>query len=133
MKGSCLCNAIAYEVDRLDGPIEHCSCRTCRKAHAAAFNSAAPVRHDHFRWLRGADLLKGIASSPQKTRYFCTGCGTHLVAQLSGRDFFLVRVATLDEDPGVTPGWRMWASHDVPWLAHGPDIPVYPEWEPGHA
>ena len=51
MRGSCLCGQIEYEVSRLDSPIEHCSCRYCRKAHAAAFNTAAAVKLEHFRWL----------------------------------------------------------------------------------
>ena len=51
MHGSCLCGAIHYEIDGLSGPINHCSCRTCRKAHAAAFASTAAVDRTHFRWL----------------------------------------------------------------------------------
>ena len=53
MHGSCLCGAIHYEIDGLSGPINHCSCRTCRKAHAAAFTSTAAVDRTHFRWLVG--------------------------------------------------------------------------------
>lgn len=39
MKGSGLCGALRYEIDQLDGPIVHCSCPTCQKAHAAAIPS----------------------------------------------------------------------------------------------
>ncbi len=39
MKGSCLRGAVRFEIDRLDGPIVHCPCRTCQKAHAAAIPS----------------------------------------------------------------------------------------------
>lgn len=41
MKGSCLCGTVQYEATRLAGPIVHCHCRTCRKAHSAAFTSTA--------------------------------------------------------------------------------------------
>ncbi|HEX7328472.1 MAG TPA: GFA family protein [Casimicrobiaceae bacterium] len=132
MRGSCLCKSIEYEVSQLDSPIEHCSCRTCRKAHAAAFNTAAAVKHQHFHWLKGEDLLKGYESSPGKTRFFCSNCGTHLVARREGSDYLILRVATLDEDPGVAPEFQIWASHEVPWLRHGPSVAAYPEWEPGH-
>lgn len=44
MKGSCLCGAIEYEVVSLATPIVHCHCRTCRKAHAAAFAPTAGVQ-----------------------------------------------------------------------------------------
>jgi gamma-glutamylcyclotransferase (GGCT)/AIG2-like uncharacterized protein YtfP len=132
MRGTCLCGAIEYEADQLDSPIEHCSCRTCRKAHAAAFNSAAAVCHEHFRWIRGQELLRGYASSPGKNRWFCSRCGSHLVAQVEGREYLILRVATLDDDPGQSPAMQIWASHEVPWLKYGPHVAAYPEWEPGH-
>jgi ADP-ribosyl-[dinitrogen reductase] hydrolase len=132
MKGSCLCGAIQYEATQLDEPIEHCSCHTCRKAHAAAFNTAAVVKHSHFRWVKGEALLKGYKSSAEKERFFCSNCGTHLVAQLAGRDDLILRVATLDEDPQRRPERQIWASHEVPWLKYGPSVVAYPEWEPGH-
>lgn len=66
MRGSCLCGQIEYEVSRLDSPIEHCSCRYCRKAHAAAFNTAAAVKLEHFRWLMGSELLRSYESSSGK-------------------------------------------------------------------
>ena len=98
MRGSCLCKSIEYEISKLDSEIEHCSCQTCRKAHAAAFNTAASVKHDHFRWIKGEELLTSYESSPGKKRFFCTRCGTHLVAQRYGKDYFVLRVATLDSD-----------------------------------
>jgi hypothetical protein len=46
MKGSCVCKAVSYEVDGFSGPIGHCHCHTCRKAHAAAFTSTARADRD---------------------------------------------------------------------------------------
>ena len=132
MRGSCLCGGIAYEITRLDSPIEHCSCRYCRKANAAAFNTSAGVRREHFRWLRGAERLRTYESSPGKRRSFCGRCGTQLVAERDGLDLLMLRVATLDEDPGARPALRIFTADEVPWLAYGPEIAAYPEWEPGH-
>jgi hypothetical protein len=130
VRGSCLCQAIGYEVSRLDSPIAHCSCDTCRKAHSAAFNTYAEVKHKHFTWVRGQELLTSFESSPGKKRYFCSRCGTQLIAQREGKDHVILRVASLDDDPGVTPKFQIWASHEVPWLNHGAHIVVYGEWEP---
>ncbi len=132
MRGSCLCQAIVYEVSRLDSPIEHCSCRTCRKANAAAFNTSAAVKHEHFKWVNGQELLTGFKSLSAKVRYFCSQCGTQLVAQLENMDHVILRVATLDDDPGVTPKCQIWASHEVPWLGYGKQIVAYAEWDPDH-
>ena len=57
LKGSCLCQAVRYEVDRLDQLIGHCHCVSCRKAHAAAFNTYAGVDRPNFRWAAGAEKL----------------------------------------------------------------------------
>lgn len=132
MKGTCLCGSVEYEVDRLDTPIQHCSCKTCRKAHAAAFNTAAGVFREHFRWLKGEDVLNSFESSPGKKRYFCSNCGSQLVAAKEGNSRVVLRVATLDEDPAMQPQFRIWESHEVPWLEYRGSIPDYPEWEPGH-
>lgn len=129
MKGSCLCGAVEYEIDSIDMPIAHCHCRTCQKAHAAPFTSTAGVMREHFRWLKGEDKLSSFESSPGKLRYFCSACGSHLLADRVNQPHVIVRVATLDEDPGITPQMHIWTEHDVPWLQHG-GIPTYSEWQP---
>ena len=130
MQGSCLCEAVKYEVTQLDMPITHCHCRTCRKAQAAAFAPVAGVLREHFRWLKGEGALRAFESSPGKLRRFCGNCGTHLVAERPGKPHLVLRVATLDEDPGMTPAVHIWCSNDVPWLQDAEDIPRYAEWQP---
>lgn len=131
MKGSCLCGALEYEVEQLDMPIAHCHCRTCRKAHAAAFASTAGVKREHFHWLKGKDKLSSFESSPGKLRYFCSVCGSHVLAERPAHPHVIVRVATLDEDPGSKPAMHIWCSHDIPWLQDGENVPFYQEWQPG--
>jgi ADP-ribosyl-[dinitrogen reductase] hydrolase len=126
MKGSCLCGGIAYEVDRL-GPIGHCHCKTCRKAHAAAFASTARVNREDFRWLKGEELLGAFESTPGKVRRFCTRCGSHLMAEWLDKPQVIVRVATLDDNPGVVPVAHIWTSHDVEWL-QTEGLPKHAEW-----
>lgn len=125
MKGSCLCG----EIDSIDTPIAHCHCRTCQKAHAAPFASTAGVMRKRFRWLKGEEKLSSFESSPGKLRYFCSVCGSHLVAERVSQAHVIIRVATLDEDPGSTPQMHIWTSYDVPWLEYE-NIPCYPEWQP---
>lgn len=94
LMGSCLCGAVRYEVDRPDMPIAHCHCRTCRKAHASAFAAKAGVLREHFRWLAGEDRLRAFKSSPGKQRWFCSTCGTHLLAERPAQPHVILRVAT---------------------------------------
>jgi len=131
MRGSCLCGAITYEAEAPNLLIGHCSCRTCRKAHAAPFAATARVPRDKFRWLSGEDRLSSFESSPGKNRLFCSVCGSHLIAERPAEPHVILRVATLDEDPGTKPAVHIWRSHEVPWLAYEGDIKRYEEWPPG--
>ncbi|MBA2672234.1 GFA family protein [Ramlibacter sp.] len=130
MRGSCLCATVQYEVLKFSAPIDHCSCRMCRKAHAAAFNTAAGVLRQDFRWTAGAQAVKAYESSPGKLRHFCSNCGSQLLSERTGQPMMFLRVATLDEDPGLRPEFRIWKSHEVPWLAYGDLIATYEEAQP---
>jgi ADP-ribosyl-[dinitrogen reductase] hydrolase len=130
MQGSCLCGAVRYEIDSIDKPIGHCHCRTCQKAHAAAFATTAGVMRDHFRWVSGDDVRAAFESSPGKQRHFCSKCGSHLVAEREGQPHVIVRVATLDEDPGSRPAQHIWTSEDREWLQYD-HLPAYEGWPPG--
>lgn len=131
MKGSCLCGAVTYAVEMPGLLIGHCSCRTCRKAHAAPFAATARVPRDKFRWLSGEDKLSSFESSPGKNRLFCSVCGSHLIAERPAEPHVILRAATLDDDPGTRPAVHIWRSHEVPWLAYEGDIKRYEEWPPG--
>ncbi|WP_035057294.1 GFA family protein [Andreprevotia chitinilytica] len=127
MQGSCLCGDIAYEVTQLAGPIVHCHCQTCRKAHAAPFASTARVERDAFRWVRGEQLVSNYESSPGKRRYFCPRCGTQLVAARETQAHLILRMGSLDDDPGVRPEYHIWREHDVPWLDSEAEMQSYPQ------
>jgi ADP-ribosyl-[dinitrogen reductase] hydrolase len=128
-KGSCLCGTVRYEIDQLDMPIGHCHCTTCRKAYAAAFATTAGVMRRHFRWTAGEEKINAYESSPGKLRKFCSVCGTHLLAERLAQPHVILRVPTLDDDPGATPVLHIWTSHDVPWLMDEEGTARYPEWQ----
>lgn len=117
MKGSCLCAGVIYEVESLASEIMHCACKTCRKAHSAAFNTAAAVEINQFKWVQGEELLRSYESSPGKLRYFCGQCGSQLIKMVEGRDQLVLRVGTLDDNPQQKPKSMIWASHAVSWLS----------------
>ena len=128
LHGSCLCGSVRYEVDRLDMAIAHCHCVTCRKAHAAAYASKAGIMREHFRWTAGEERLCAYESSPGKLRRFCSVCGAHVMAERPSQPHVILRVATLNDDPGSQPVMHIWTSHDVPWLKDSDDLSRHPQW-----
>jgi hypothetical protein len=115
LEGSCLCGALRYAIEGELGPLGNCHCRTCRKAHAAAFATTARVERSRFRWTRGAELVTSFESTPGKRRFFCPRCGSHLVAAWDDRPTVIVRVGSLDSDPGGRPVLHVWTSQKAPW------------------
>jgi hypothetical protein len=118
---------VAFAANDLSGPIAHCHCHTCRKAHGAAFATTARVDRAHFSWTRGEDTLRHYESSPGKLRHFCGRCGTHLMAEWIDAPAVILRLGALDDDPGGRPAVHIWTSHEVPWLDYGADLPRLPE------
>jgi len=129
LTGSCLCGSVRYEIQSLDSAITHCHCKTCRKAHAAVFATTARVMRDRFQWTAGEHHVRSFQSSPGKFRHFCSLCGSHLIAERPAQPHIILRVPTLDDDPGVKPIMHIWTSHDKPWLDTN-TLANYPEWPP---
>ena len=132
LRGSCLCGAVQYEIDGIDLPVRHCHCVTCRKAQGAAFASTAGVARESFRWISGEDRLVAYELSPGKFRRFCSTCGSHIISEYPDRRYVMLRVATLDDDPGVRPSEHIWVSHSAPWLKDPKTVAYHDEWYPQH-
>lgn len=130
LTGSCLCGAVAYEATRLASPIGNCHCRTCRKAHSAAFSTTARVNRDEFRWTRGEDKLRQFESSPGKLRHFCSVCGSHLMAEWIDRANVILRLGCLDTAIEEQPVIHIWVSEKASWFNIADDLPQLPEGAP---
>jgi len=130
LKGSCLCGTIRYEVSGSLGPVGHCHCRTCRKAHSAAFNTAASVTRQSFRWVAGETRVASFESAPGKRRYFCPVCGSHLMAAWDGRPEVILRIGSLDEGPNDRPVAHIWTSLKAPWFEITDALPRFEESAP---
>lgn len=124
-EGSCLCGAVAYEVEGDPEPMGHCHCRTCRKAHSAAFSTVMAVPEARFTWQRGEDKLSVYESSPGKKRFFCKICGSHLIARRD--DVVLIRAGSIDTPLDKKPKVHIWRSDGASWYDPSDKLPEFPE------
>ncbi|MBR0795469.1 GFA family protein [Bradyrhizobium jicamae] len=127
LTGSCLCGAVAYEVDAEPGAFVHCHCRTCRKTHGSAFSTVMPVPRMAFRWVRGEELLGAFESSPGKQRRFCTRCGSHITAERDAQPNVLLRMGCLDTPVTGPARAHIWRSIAATWYDPKDKTPEFPE------
>ncbi|PCH60787.1 MAG: hypothetical protein COC19_05455 [SAR86 cluster bacterium] len=122
IKGSCLCGNVTYDIAGNLSDIIHCHCRTCRKAHGSAFSSVVAVKNEDFK-LSSIKPLSSFESSPGKTRYFCSNCGTQIYAQRADRDHLILRMGSLDTDISVKEKHHIWVSHKASWYTINSKLP----------
>lgn len=124
VRGSCLCGAIRFEVDRFEGPFEQCHCTRCRKASGSAFLAGLVAARADFRWVAGAELVQRyeaplLHAPPSYVRSFCPRCGglaPHVPDQAASIE---IPAGLLDDDPGLRPDKHIFVEHKAPW--HAPD------------
>ena len=119
-RGSCLCGAIAFEIDGPGVVVSvGCFCTNCRKISGSQYGVYLQVKRDSFRWLSGEDRVIAYESSPGNKRAFCGMCGSvaPIATSLSPTSFGAVRVpgGALDEDPGVAPDVVLFSQSKAAW------------------
>ena len=128
IEGSCHCGAVRYRINgELQGFV-HCHCTTCRKINGTVYGSSAMAAGGALEVTKGEDDLERYESNPGKRRCFCRRCGSHVFAYWEKTpETAIVRVGTLDSDPGVLPQAHIWVSHRADWAASQDDLPRFPE------
>ncbi|MCG8588044.1 MAG: GFA family protein [Proteobacteria bacterium] len=127
LEGGCLCGDVRYEAGALTGPIGHCHCPTCRKAHGSAFSTVGRTSREGFRWVRGQEHVRAFESSPGKFRHFCCNCGSHMMAEWDGEPEVILRLGTLDTDPGARPAAHVWTDLKADWYEIDAKLPQIPQ------
>lgn len=117
--GSCLCGAIEFEADAFTENIAHCHCSMCRKFHGAAYATIAGVTREHFRWLRGEDLLRSYTAENGTTRSFCGRCGSSLVfsSPRAPEDIVEIALGAFDGDLPVRPDAHIYVESGANWVS----------------
>ena len=127
LNGSCLCGSVAYEVDADPGPIVHCHCADLPQDPRIGLldrdqPAARPLPLDTRR-----GFARGFKSSPGKTRYFCTQCGSHIVAERTATGTILLRMGCLDTAIDAKPKVHIWRSDAASWYDPKDQLPEWPE------
>jgi hypothetical protein len=135
LRGSCLCGAVAFELDAKPALLVHCHCSRCRKARAAAHNSNMFVREGELRWVRGEDHVTQF-ELPEADVFgtrFCSTCGSMTPRPGEQSGAVPVSGGALDDDPGDLPVIRIFCGSKAPWFQITGDQPAFDAYAPGRS
>jgi len=128
--GSCLCNAIAYEVEGGIDFARNCHCSRCRRARSAAHAANGFADSSRIRFTRGEDLLESY-KVPEADRFaqtFCRTCGSAMPRVLTNRPFVVIPMGSVDVDTGVRPTEHIFVASKATWHAITDGLPQHDEY-----
>ena len=131
IRGSCLCGAVRFEIDKVRA-LTHCHCANCRKLTGAAFATYAHVDADAFRFVAGEDKTVGYESAPGRFRDRSKTCGCLTPGKASYLPTVSIPAGLLDDDPQVRPRLHVFTSSRAPWWTIQDDLPQHDKWVPGY-
>ena len=125
IKGSCMCGAIEYEVELIQGKIYNCHCSRCRKAHGAAFATQAFAKGDTLRILKGKEYLHEYTGG-KGVRAFCSICGSRLMNFAPDKSTYLsVALSSVDSEFEGKPVAHANVESKASWHEPSTEIPSY--------
>jgi len=114
--GSCLCSAVAYEVE---GDFERfylCHCSRCRKNSGSAHSANLFATGASLKWLRGGDQVARFElPGTRHSRSFCSVCGSALPTLQENGALLVVPARSLDSEVMVRPDAHICAASRASW------------------
>jgi hypothetical protein len=101
-RGSCLCGAVAFEVEGALPTPDACHCSQCRK-QSGHFWVSTDLPRDGVK-IHGADKVSWYRSSEAVRRGFCSLCGSVLFWDPIGRDKIAISMGAFEMPTGTRLG-----------------------------
>ncbi|WP_105902434.1 GFA family protein [Vibrio gangliei] len=126
IKGSCLCGAIHYDVELVEGKVFNCHCQYCRKAHGADYVTVALADASTLTIKDEQHQLKEHQTGTGGFRAFCSTCGTRLFNYAPDKSlYFSVTLSTVDTPVNAKPVANFHIDSKASWCELNPNIPSY--------
>ena len=133
LTGSCLCGSVQYEINGEAQWFYHCHCQRCRKTTGTGHASNLLVTPESsLGWKSGEALLRRY-KVPEAERFyncFCSQCGSPMPRVVPELGAVVIPAGTLNEEPPIQPGARIFQDSKVQWSCTGDDLPAYEGYPP---
>jgi len=127
--GSCLCNAVAWQVSPPFKFFKYCHCSRCRKRSGSTHAANLLVDAAQLAWTRGEESVRRFELLD--ARAFCTGfcahCGSALPWLTKNRRYVVIPAGGLDDAPGVLPDKNVYWDSRASWHVAADSLPCFAE------
>jgi len=124
--GSCLCEGVKFRIRSELAPVQVCHCGQCRKAQGGPFATNMPVAVSALEFTAGKPLLKAYESSPGKSRFFCSNCGSPVYsARTALPGVVRIRAGLINEPLRVRPESHAYVQSKCNWWSIQDGLPQY--------
>jgi len=129
IKGTCLCEEVAYQISGALGPVYNCHCLKCRRWHGAAFRTRASIKKSQFIWLSGENNVAEFKFSANVTKHFCSNCGSPLVTTYKDNpDIYGVALGPLEGKIKNHIEGHIFVGSKANWYEITDNQPCFEEW-----
>jgi hypothetical protein len=125
--GSCLCQAVKYEIQGELTAVGHCHCSKCRKVSGTGSNAVCYASPEHLIWTKGETEISKFVFPDGWSSTFCSKCGSPLPQCVPDGSLCLVPAGTLDEDPGPDIMGHIYVGSKASWDVIGDTAPQFDE------
>ncbi len=114
LRGGCLCEAVAYEVEDAFRYAVNCHCSRCRRTTGAACKPLAGIESGKLRITRGEDRTMRYGDTTAHDLH-CATCGSLLYSLVRDGRYVHVSMGTLHDAPSIRPTAHIFVGSKAPW------------------
>jgi hypothetical protein len=128
LDGGCLCGAVRYRITQPLSGARYCHCTHCQRRTGTASSANGLAPQEGFRLMSGEEHVRAYKPPTGVPKLFCAICGSALFSGDPRSDEqVVVRLGTLDRDPGIRPQYRQFVDSAASWEPIPDDgLPRYP-------
>jgi hypothetical protein len=131
IRGRCLCEGVAFEIDGDITEIGMCHCSKCRRVSGVASNAEFMTAKNNLKWASGEDLIQRFQLDSGWRVWFCSRCGSTLPKLHPSGGAYWVPAGLVEGDPGVRVAGHIYVASKAAWDEIGGSAPQFDESFPG--
>ncbi len=121
--GSCLCQAVCYQVTDAFIFAANCHCSACRRTTGSAFKAFARIHGDRLTVIAGKGNISSFGKGPFSDEH-CKTCGSLLFSRVDG-GFVHVAMGTLVDAPSISPMHHIFVGSKASWFTITDALPQH--------